>query len=530
MAISRESVRGGSKYLSLTAMIFAVAMTFIDQTIVSIAAPNVQSELGLSADGVQWVVNAYLVALAALFAFGGRLSDILGHRRMVLVGVAVFAVSSALCGATPKGSLAEAWLVTFRAVQGAGAALMFPAALAIVVASFDIGERGKAMAIFFGISGGLTAIGPILGGWLTQYTWRAIFWVNIPVAVVAIVLTAMSKVSTERKREPLDWRGAVLVSLGMGLSVLGLQQSAAWGWGSVATWACILGGLAILVGFVLAELRTEVPLIKIRIFRDRAFFVDNGVLFFSAMAFIPVFFFASVYTQLSLGFDANGAGLYLFIYFAGFAVAAQIGGRLLDARGAKPAVLLGCAVGAVGYALWGWKLTTLSEGSQWPYIVLAGAGVGFLLGPASTDAVNRSINASYGEVTGITQTIRNYGSSLGLAVLGTILTTVNTNKVTDSLVGLGLPADQAARVTAALSARDGGGSAALANLPPDARPKVFPAVQHDFAQASQIVFYCMAAALTIALAVALFHPGGRVTHETTPAGDAALDPGPGYTA
>jgi MFS family permease len=232
MASSQESVRIGSKYLSLTAMIFAVAMTFIDQTIVSIAAPNVQSELGLPADGVQWVINAYLVALAALFAFGGRLSDIVGHRRMVLVGVAVFAVSSALCGVTPKGSLAEAWLVTFRAVQGAGAALMFPAALAIVVASFDISERGKAMAIFFGISGGLTAIGPILGGWLTQYTWRAIFWVNIPVAVVAIVLTALSKVTTERKRESLDWRGAVLVSLGMGLSVLGLQQSASWGWGA----------------------------------------------------------------------------------------------------------------------------------------------------------------------------------------------------------------------------------------------------------------------------------------------------------
>ena len=523
MATSQESVKAGSKYLSLTAMIFAVAMTFIDQTIVSIAAPNVQSELGLSADGVQWVINAYLVALAALFAFGGRLSDILGHRRMVLAGVAIFAVSSALCGATPKGSLAEAWLVTFRAVQGVGAALMFPAALAIVVASFDISERGKAMAIFFGISGGLTAIGPILGGWLTQYTWRAIFWVNIPVAVVAVVLAGMAKVTTERKREPLDWRGAILVSLGMGLSVLGFQQSASWGWGSVATWACIIGGLAILVVFVLAELRTEVPLIKIRIFRDRAFLVDNGVLFFSMMSFIPVFFFASVYSQLSLGLDANGAGLYLFIYFAGFAVAAQIGGRMLDATGARPPVLLGCVVGAAGYALWGWKLTTLSEGSQWPYIVLAGAGIGFLIGPSSTDAVNRSIDASYGEVTGITQTIRNYGSSLGLAVFGTILVTVNTNRVTDSLVGLGLPADQAARVSAELSSRGNGGAGALANVPPEVRPKVFPAIQHDFAEASQFVFYGMSLALVIALLVVLFHPGGRVTQETrtVPAADAA---------
>src|SRR5256885_9927925 len=147
MTASQESVKAGSKYLALTAMIFAVAMTFIDQTIVSIAAPKVQGELSLSQDGVQWVINAYLVALAALFAFGGRLSDILGHRRMVLIGVVIFAISSALCGATPKGSLAEAWLVAFRAVQGVGAAVMFPAALAIVGASFEIRERGKAMAI-----------------------------------------------------------------------------------------------------------------------------------------------------------------------------------------------------------------------------------------------------------------------------------------------------------------------------------------------------------------------------------------------
>jgi hypothetical protein len=179
-------------------------------------------------------------------------------------------------------------------------------------------------------------------------------------------------------------------------------------------------------------------------------------------------------------------------------------------------VVLGCVLGAVGYALWGWKLTTLSEGSQWPFIVLAGAGVGFLLGPSSTDAVNRSIDASYGEVTGITQTIRNYGSSLGLAVLGTILVTVNTNKVTDSLVGLGLPRDQAERATEALASRGSGGAAsALENVPANVRPKVFPAIQHDFAEASQWVFYGMALTLLISLGVALFHPGGRVTHENT---------------
>ena len=170
----------------LAAMIFAVSMTFIDQTIVSIAVPNIQRELGLTSTGVQWVVNGYLISLAALFALGGRLSDIFGHTKMCVIGVIVFVVASAMCGLTPKGSGAEAWIVTFRVVQGAGGALMFPAALAIVVNTFPLRERGKALALFFGIAGGLTAIGPILGGYLTEWTWRAIFWVNIPVALIAL--------------------------------------------------------------------------------------------------------------------------------------------------------------------------------------------------------------------------------------------------------------------------------------------------------------------------------------------------------
>ena len=147
---------GTNKNLVLAAMIFAVSMTFIDQTIVSIAAPQIQQELGLTNTGVQWAINAYLLSLAALFAFGGRLGDTLGHRKMVVLGVIVFAVASALCGLTPKGSFAEAWIVIFRVVQGAGGAIMYPAALAIVVNTFPLRERGKALALFFGVAGGLT--------------------------------------------------------------------------------------------------------------------------------------------------------------------------------------------------------------------------------------------------------------------------------------------------------------------------------------------------------------------------------------
>src|SRR6202167_2301913 len=281
--------------LILAAMIFAVAMTFIDQTIVSIAAPEIRKELGLTSTGVQWMVNAYLLSLSALFAFGGRLADTMGHRRMVTLGVIVFAAASALCGLTPKGSLAEAWIVTFRVVQGAGGAIMFPAALAIVVQTFELRQRGRALALFFGIAGGLTAIGPLLGGYLTEWTWRGIFWVNIPVALVALVLIFISKPVTEYKPAPVDYRGLVLIAAGVALSVFGFQQSNIWGWHNPGTWLCIVGGLALLVVFYLVELRTSSPLIQVSIFRIRPFLVENLVLGISMLTFIPIFFFASEY-------------------------------------------------------------------------------------------------------------------------------------------------------------------------------------------------------------------------------------------
>ena len=178
-------------------MIFAVSMTFIDMTIVSIAIPEIQKDLALSATGVQWVVNGYLLALAALFAFGGRLADIKGHRNMVFVGIFIFTGASVMNGLTPTGDLAEAWLIVFRVIQGAGAAIMYPAALAIVVEAFALRERGRALAVFFAVAGGLTALGPLLGGYLSEWTWRAIFFVNVPVAIIALILTLKARPSND---------------------------------------------------------------------------------------------------------------------------------------------------------------------------------------------------------------------------------------------------------------------------------------------------------------------------------------------
>jgi EmrB/QacA subfamily drug resistance transporter len=492
-------------------MLFAVGMTFIDQTIVAIASPTIQEHLSLSRTGTQWVVNAYLLALAATFALGGRLADVLGPKRMAVIGIVGFAVTSGLCGATPTGSAAEAWIIVFRALQGVSGALMFPAALAIVASGFPVRERGQAMALFFGVSGGLTAIGPIAGGYLSQWTWRSIFWINIPIAVIALILLARAHVRDRRRREVIDWTGAVLAAAGMGLSVLGFQQAQNWGWGSALTWSCVVVGLGILVAFVRYERRAPSPLVKIRVFQDRGFAVDNAVLFFSMIAFVPVFFFASLYAQVSLGYNASKSGLYLLMIFLGFAPAAQIGGRMLDSGGPRRPMVLGAALGTVGFCLWAGHLDHPSLSAQWIYIVMAGAGIGLLLGPASTDAVNRAIGASYGEVTGITQTVRNYGAALGMAVLGTVLSTVFTHRLTTSLVGLGVPAATAGSIAHSTTQSS---AAAASSAPPGIQAQLHSVVATDFATATKWVLYGMAIALALTFFAALRHPARHATPAT----------------
>ncbi|MFC1443300.1 MFS transporter [Streptacidiphilus sp. N1-10] len=493
-SVSTGSVGTGRKNLVLTAMIFAVAMTFIDQTIVSIAAPKIQSELGLSSTGMQWAVNSYLLTMAALFAYGGRLADTVGHRKMVTIGVIVFAGASALCGLTPKGSLAETWIVAFRALQGVGGAIMYPAALAIVVNTYELRERGRALALFFGIAGGLTAVGPLLGGYLSAWTWRAIFWVNIPIALIALVLIVLSKPETRHRPAPMDYRGLVLIAAGVALSVFGFQQSNIWGWSNPGIGLSIGLGLLLLVVFFRYEKTVASPLMNVSIFNNRAFVVQNVILGVAMMVFVPMFFFASEYAAVGLDEKPSQAGESLLYFFLGFVVAAQIGGRMLDRVGAKRPVVIGCAVAAVGFYLWAQRLTTLDFNKEMWMIVIAGAGMGLMMGPANTDAVNRASSLSYGEATGITQTVRNYGSSLSLAILGTVMVTETRSHLVSSLTAQGLTHAEAVKAADANSGTGSGGS--TAGIP--------HFVRLDFARATQTVFYIMAGVMAVACLVALF--------------------------
>ncbi len=480
--------------ITLTAMIFAVAMTFIDQTVVSVAAPQIQTDLGLSSSGLQWGINSYLLALAALFVLGGRLADTHGHRRMVTIGIVIFSAASALCGLTPTGPLAAGWLITFRAVQGAGGALMYPAALAIVVNAYRTEQRGRALAIFFGVAGGLTALGPALGGYLIGWTWRSIFWINIPVALIALLLTAWAQPANNRRAARLDLRGLALITTGVTLSVFGLQQSGHWGWENPLTVTAIAVGAALLVGFVLVELHTESPLMDVAMFRNRSFRVDNVVLFLAMIVFVPIFFFASEYGQIALGQTPTKASLMLLYFFTGFVVAAQVGGRMLDRIGARRPVIIGAVLAAVGLHLWATHVTTLTAGTLIPFIVLAGAGMGLLLGQANTDALNHTPATAYGEATGITQTVRNFGSSLGLAVLGSVLVTQLRDHLAHSLSGRGLTAPQA-HATAAKIAQLGGGSNTTPDIP--------QFVRADFAQATGSVLMAMSWVMIAAAIIGL---------------------------
>jgi len=244
----------------------------------------------------------------------------------------------------------------------------------------------------------------------------------------------------------------------------------------------------------------------VRIFRVRAFLVENIVLGIAMLAFVPVFFFSSEYAQIALGKSASQAGLYLLYFFIGFVIAAQVGGRMLDRIGAKRPVVAGCALAAVGFALWAGKVTQLEFRTQEWFVVMAGAGMGMMLGPASTDAVNRASKLSYGEATGITQTVRNYAASLGLAILGTILVTEMRARLTASLVARGQPPGRAAAEASHVAQGQGGGNT-------EAIPHF---VRLDFAYATRTVLLVMAGVMAAATVAALLGLGAGVQEEPGP--------------
>jgi EmrB/QacA subfamily drug resistance transporter len=412
------------RYRVLWPLVPAMAMVMIDFTIVSISASTIQSDLALSETAVQWLVTAYALSTAAFVALGGRLGDILGHKRIVVSGVILFAGASLMCGLVPdSGSIAVPWLVTFRVLQGVGAGLLIPSATVLVLDAFPPAERGKGLAVFFIVAGLFTAIGPIAGSYLTEFwTWRAIFWINVPVAIFALIEFSFAKLNDVKRPARVDWRGAFLIVLGMSLTVLGIQQSTEWGWGNPATIGSIVAGVAVLGLFFVVERKTEDPLIDVNaMIANRPFAVDNLLTFLVFGPWLAVFFFGSMYFQVAVGQEPTQAGFSILTMFYSFFIASRIGGGWMDKFGPKRPVSIGFLLGTIGMIVWAGELSNLSHSETLVGMLLTGAGFGLVFSPLNTDALNRLPDAMRGQGSGVIQTFRNFGSAIGMAIMGSIV-------------------------------------------------------------------------------------------------------------
>lgn len=404
----------------------ALSMILLDQTVVSVALPTMQRDLDLSPTALQWVVNAYLLSLAALVALGGRLGDIFGQVRMFKLGAIVFVVASACCGLAGSD-----WQILLaRAIQGAGAAAMVPASGAIVINTFPVAERGRANGVYAGVSMIFLALGPLVGGLLTEdVTWRAVFWVNIPVGIVMLAAAHTTLRSDFRAGGSIDWLGVALLVPGLTLFVLGLMQGESWGWGSTQTISCLAAGVALLVAFCLVEPHVREALVELRLFGSRNFSVDALILGLVQFGLTGLTVYGAVWSQTVLGFSPISAGLALLPLTIPLLIVAPLSGRVYDRVG--PRVLVSAGALLVGLAfLWsGLFLSKVSYPWLLPGYISLGLGIGMVMTPAFTDSMNSAAVELRGQASGVIQTVRQVGGTVGLAIMGTIVATIESSKL-----------------------------------------------------------------------------------------------------
>ncbi|MDW5597444.1 DHA2 family efflux MFS transporter permease subunit [Conexibacter stalactiti] len=402
----------------LATMTASLSMILIDQTVVAVALPTIQADLGVTTVGLQWVVNAYLLTLAAFVALGGRIGDLIGNARAFKVGAAIFVLASAVCGFADS----EAQIIAARAVQGLGAALLTPATGALVANAFGAEERGRAMGIYAGVSMVFLALGPLIGGLLTDLvSWRAVFFVNLPVGAALLALAHVSLPDTPPRPGRVDWGGVPLIVLSLTCLVLGLMQSRAWGWDSPATIALLVTGAVLLPLTIVWELRQREPLVELRLFRSANFTADGIVLASVQFAMTGIAVLGAVWVQDVLGFTAIEAGLSLLPLTLPVLLIAPRAGGLYDRIGPRGPVTVGCALGALALV---WVATVLHHRDYtWliPGYVVMGIGLGVMMTPANTDAMNAVAPELRAQASAVLQTIRQVGATLGVAVMGTIV-------------------------------------------------------------------------------------------------------------
>jgi EmrB/QacA subfamily drug resistance transporter len=471
------------RWWTLGAMCFALFMLMLDNTVVNVALPSIQRSLHTNLSALEWTVNAYTLTFAVLLVTGGRMGDIFGRRRMFLFGVVAFALSSATAGFAPS----DAWLIGSRAVQGIGAAFMMPATLSIITQAFPAEERGKAIGTWAGVSALALAIGPVVGGFLTeQVSWRAIFFLNLPVAAAAVVVTlfATRESRDETVERSLDVPGIAAVTVGLSAVVLALIEGNAWGWGS----ARILGLFALavvgLVAFVVIELRTRVPMVDFSFFSSRTFLGSNVVGFIVSFAMLAMFFFIALYMQNILGYSPLQAGVRFLPTTLVLIVLGPVAGRLTDKVGPRSLMTVGMLFTA-GALYWQSRLTVSTGfGFLLPAFVLMGLGMGLVMSPMSTAAMNAVDRTKAGVASGVLSMSRMVGGTFGVAVLGALVTAVGKSKLHDLLPQV--PAGARGRLAEGLGQSTGA----------HVSPAVADAMRHAFVSA-------LSSALEVGTAVAL---------------------------
>ncbi|MBV9603651.1 MAG: MFS transporter [Solirubrobacterales bacterium] len=448
-----------SRWWTLAAMCFALFMLMLDNTVVNVALPSIQRDLHASLASLEWTVNAYTLTLAVLLVTGGRLGDIFGRRRMFLFGVVVFGLSSLTIGFSPDDTV----LVAFRAVQGIGAAFMMPATLSIITQAFPPEQRGTAIGTWAGVSALALAIGPVVGGFLTQdVSWRAIFFINPPIAVIAVAMTLFA---TRESRDDtvgrtIDFAGIGTLTLGLTALVLALVEANTWHWGSLRVISLLVVAAIALPAFVIVERRVAAPMVNFAFFRTRTYVGANVVAFLISFAMFAQFFFLTLYLQNVLHYSPLETGVRFLPSTVLIIITAPLAGRLADRVGSRPLMTAGLLIVAASLVIESRLTPHSGYGLLLPGFVLMGLGMGLVMSPMSTAAMNAVDRTKAGAASGVLSMTRMVGSTFGVAVMGALVATIGGSKI-DS----GLPHLPAATRTAIVNALGSGGTVGGSHVP-----------------------------------------------------------------